>query len=625
MHPTSDLARDHIGHLQIRSGISDAGAVRRSVERQLAAVDLRPPGLPPSAVLLVRRMEDPRPGSLGVGGFRPPASWGRAVRERLGDAVRRAARPDRRGRLPADAPAVLFADPAELLACRLCGIAAGEPEPWWASRLPMDLGGPAASARDPVALLSKKIRELPAVFQRLAEWGAVTPVLRSLNEPEATRLLKELVREWSLPAALAGHRTSSDAATEKLRVKRRALEDEPVAPRRGGEPRGQAVEHEVDPWADWLPPEVATASLAPAVRAVAGVAFGLLRSPALLRSPDLAERVAEWWRRVEAKEPRDPEPSTPPAAEPRPVPEAHDSPRPRSEITETSRFRENASSPADPSAESLALGDANYKDSELRGETAAGADPEPASSDPLYPELFDRPAVGSPAEQRSAQASTRVDGEAPEEVPTPDSRDLFTQPGDTCLTAWGGVFYLIHLLEEQGLPRAAEDDWRLETVAGPWGTLDLVARGLLAHRFPETADDPVWRLLEHLAAWPDDRDGDGANETPHEPLYPLPAGCPPHLGVWLASALPALRDRLLLALDEDAADDEATAAATDPIERLLAVPARIHVTSSHLDVVTGLDRIWLPARRTGLDRNPGWLPGYGRVVLFHFEELGAAS
>jgi len=35
-------------------------------------------------------------------------------------------------------------------------------------------------------------------------------------------------------------------------------------------------------------------------------------------------------------------------------------------------------------------------------------------------------------------------------------------------------------------------------------------------------------------------------------------------------------------------------------------------------LVTDLNQIWLPARRAGLDRNPGWLPDYGRVVLFHY-------
>lgn len=610
------MAATHLTTLRLRSAEPDSPALRLGLTRELGGADPTPSSLPPSAILMVRRMEDPLPGSLGSGGFRPPAVWERALRERLGELCRHAARPDRWGRVPANAPAVLFADRAELVACRLRAHAAREPASWWTPRLPAELDdGPAAAARDPVALLARRIRELPAVLQRLAEWGAVTPVLRSLDEPEAMRLLEELVREWSLPAALAGHRTAAETATEKHQVKGTPSENEPVASRRAGELRGGVVEHGDDPWARWLPAEVAAASKEPAVRALAGVAFGLVRSPSRLRSPVLVERVADWWRRVEAGEKRDPEPWVP-AAEPRSVSEAQDAPRLGLQITETSRFREDALSQVVPtSADTLSLPDVVSRGSESRPGTSIETGPEPASPDPPHPELFDRPAVESPAQRGSAGSGPTLQGEAPEPTPTSDPLPFLIRSGDTFLTAWGGVFYLIHLLEDQELPRAAEDDWRLETLAGPWGTLDLVARGLLAHRFPGIAEDPLWQVLEHLAAWPDDRDQDGANETPDEPLYPLPAGCPPHLGGWLASALPAFRARLLLALGEDA-----TREADDPVERLLALPARIHLTSSHLDVVTGLDQIWLPARRAGLDRNPGWLPDYGRVVLLHYED-----
>jgi hypothetical protein len=122
--------------------------------------------------------------------------------------------------------------------------------------------------------------------------------------------------------------------------------------------------------------------------------------------------------------------------------------------------------------------------------------------------------------------------------------------------------------------------------------LDLVARGLLARRFPEIGDDSVWAVLAGLAG------GEEAAPEDH---------------AWLERALPALRRRLLLALGGAEAEP-----GLDPVERLLAVPGRLHVTSTHVDLVAGLDAIWLPARAAGLDRDPGWRPGYGRVVHFHF-------
>jgi hypothetical protein len=83
------------------------------------------------------------------------------------------------------------------------------------------------------------------------------------------------------------------------------------------------------------------------------------------------------------------------------------------------------------------------------------------------------------------------------------------------------------------------------------------------------------------------------------------------LRAWASAASPAVARRLRLALALESDDPEA-------LWRLLAVEGRLYVTRSHVDLVADLDQVWLPARRAGLDRNPGWLADYGRVVLFHF-------
>ncbi len=43
------------------------------------------------------------------------------------------------------------------------------------------------------------------------------------------------------------------------------------------------------------------------------------------------------------------------------------------------------------------------------------------------------------------------------------------------------------------------------------------------------------------------------------------------------------------------------------------------VGRTHVDLTLPMNAISLPARRAGLDRDPGWVPDLGRVVLFHFE------
>ena len=57
----------------------------------------------------------------------------------------------------------------------------------------------------------------------------------------------------------------------------------------------------------------------------------------------------------------------------------------------------------------------------------------------------------------------------------------------------------------------------------------------------------------------------------------------------------------------------------DLVRDLLVCPGQLYVTATHVDLVMPLDAITIPVRLAGLDRNPGWLPDFGRVILFHFE------
>jgi hypothetical protein len=89
-----------------------------------------------------------------------------------------------------------------------------------------------------------------------------------------------------------------------------------------------------------------------------------------------------------------------------------------------------------------------------------------------------------------------------------------------------------------------------------------------------------------------------------------------HLGTglrqWAGFVAPYVRRRLVLAVECEP-DDPAALTRT-----VLAVPGRIYVTSSHVDIVMSLDDASTAIRRAGLDRDPGWSPAAGRVVLFHF-------
>src|SRR4051794_36853990 len=99
-----------VSRLRVVSPDRDPLAVRLRVSSLLGAARMEPAGLPPSALLVVRRLADPLPGSFSSrdSALGPPAVWERAVSEAIGRLARNAARPAL-GPVPADAEAVVFA------------------------------------------------------------------------------------------------------------------------------------------------------------------------------------------------------------------------------------------------------------------------------------------------------------------------------------------------------------------------------------------------------------------------------------------------------------------------------------------------------------------------------------
>lgn len=264
-------------------------------------------------------------------------------------------------------------------------------------------------------------------------------------------------------------------------------------------------------------------------------------------------------------------------------------------------------------------------------------------------------------------------------APDPGIADTLADGVDTWI---GGVLYLINLMTHLDLPACFEPDWRLDSEIGPWGALELLGRGLLSRTTSPHLGDPLWPLLavadgrapdslpgeaysgshtfrlppdwvaeeEHaLCSWAatDDRlwvwSGRGylLASLPRDPavsgvaqakselrLYgvtepaqqmspdqaPLADGkspwlrrLNPDLQVWLSCVLPYIDLRLQEVLD-----------GADLLEALH-LHARLYLTTSHLDMVANLKSISFSVRAAGLDRNPGWLRDWGRVIYFHFK------
>ena len=194
------LLRDRtvVGRLRVRGAPPDPLSVRLRVASLLESTDPRPGGLPPTAIVCIRRLRDPLPGTLPLwrAGARPPAAWERAVRSRIDTLARQAARPAL-GPVPADAEAVLFVDQAELLAClardHLTGAVAGRW--WWQSLFP----GQAASGLATIAWRASPAH-VPAALERLAEQRQAVSFVRTLADGDARALVEGMRQQYGISA-----------------------------------------------------------------------------------------------------------------------------------------------------------------------------------------------------------------------------------------------------------------------------------------------------------------------------------------------------------------------------------------------------------------------------------------
>ena len=267
---------------------------------------------------------------------------------------------------------------------------------------------------------------------------------------------------------------------------------------------------------------------------------------------------------------------------------------------------------------------------------------------------------------------------APEMASEPEDSTLDVGAGVE--TRLGGVFYLLTVFASLDVLGTFEK-WQRAGALGPWALLDAIARALLPDD-AALADDPLWPALALLdgreggTRLGEGVEGDPAVVVPSDwvptlaedwawatrqgrlcvwdgtglPVALVPSEMAPTATVrallrdrfgaeptrvrrqpfaasplvrfggplsrvvadgvrpWLSVAAPVLRRRF----------DHALGGAL-PVEALLGVPGRLYLTSSHVDLVQPLDALPFAVRRAGLDRDPGWLPAFGRVVSFHFE------
>jgi hypothetical protein len=222
------------------------------------------------------------------------------------------------------------------------------------------------------------------------------------------------------------------------------------------------------------------------------------------------------------------------------------------------------------------------------GGIEAGTEPSPPG------EAVGQERIPGAAEIGADKAIPARPAPAAESAESPEEKPL----AETVATQYGGVFYLLNLAQALGLYGDFTTPASPGIALSPWDFLALVGRAIIG---PELEADPLWELLRRLA-------GRRADQPPGWDFEP-PDGA--SLATWLQQTILQVRASLLPALGLE-----------DPAELgilLCAHPARILRSPARLDINFSLAEHPLAIRRSGLDRDPGWIPAAGHYVVYHYD------
>ena len=217
---------DHtiLGRVRLRQARADPTVARLRLSRLLGSVSLQPPAMPPSAILMVRAMDDPLPGriSLECGpGARVNPDWERSAQHCLASFYATAARP-LWSAPESSAAAVLFADYGELLACLALDLVSGSALGWWWQSIlrPLSSRFPGAWA----TVWAEHPRYIPAALEHLDAQRQAVKVLQRIAPLQAWNLLMIVLRAFELPGLmlardLDGNRKRAPAESSVIAVR----------------------------------------------------------------------------------------------------------------------------------------------------------------------------------------------------------------------------------------------------------------------------------------------------------------------------------------------------------------------------------------------------------------------
>jgi hypothetical protein len=644
-----------IGALTLRGTGQDRVGARLRMERALDRADWTPPGLPRSAILVVRQVRLRTGSPPGV----EPAPLGRMV----SGAVREASATARRPWLHPDAaraPAVLFLDESELAACLVRDWLRGAvADHWWWRGV---LGGLDVHQWIHRHVLSRGAVAAAAIAL-LAQRGDAVRWLAGVPDAEADEAADAVARAYALSM-------SEPPPTPQAERQRAA----PAATVRRGVPATAPEQRGAERWAQSFP-EVFHAPLPRRQKRLLAVAVVAVRALSWARSPEFGAALRAL-------------PHGGPQSRP-PAPDAHTAPEPERRVgpapTSAPRALGVEARPAPAAMSSSAdVPAASRRIPRIRArgraplsaaETKASQHRAPARERGEPPDTAEQaPAVSPAAAIARVDAPSRVAALAPSSAASA-APGLDAGPAIGVRTAFGGIFYLLNAALALGLYGDFTAPRGPSLALSPWDWLAWLGHTWFGDEF---SGDPVRGELAELAARPR-QSRPPAFEAPQAwtvaEVWLSAWGTPPHLHVHAtrrrlrvrhpagfdvfdvrrdrtqpplrqasvlcggyallrdvrlsrlahapaASSSRSARQRWLGALGEYLCARLTVALAAGGAADVRALvcrhPARVVATAISVEVHLALADLPLSIRIAGLDRDPGWIPAAGRSVSFHF-------
>lgn len=731
---------DYIGNVKVHSQCADSLSLRTNVRKFVSSLDLRPSGLSPSSILLIKRMVSTFPDQMLSGVMKN--EWRHAIFSKLAQLYKTAKRPAH-GRLSARHDVVLFSDKSELLACYCLDYARGELfRKWWWEKYFSNTYTGLSSQEFVVAKVVENSRFVPAMIALLSGWRQAVRFVNKLDITSCDTIIKAVLVEYhfhDLQVALYENLDEIISHERAAYINKRESTDKES-------PRAAIQISRPPPWLNLFADEVWQPEFSKEHTLFLGVCRILYKAPQVLRTRSFCKQIIKWWRQSA---------DTKHVFLPNIKHQLHhgadnnihmptDKSLQRSDDEFSKKYQDKYKAVSEPDStvvddgetfpqESAASNLCRLNESIIRDHHADRN----INNDGIIAEnsqLLEWKTKGSDIKMADAYkyddagyfddacddyviTEMRPNDDVKKNMDgvTGDSRSVAEDLADVTpgtdedrllneFNIWradrfidtelSGVMYLINLLRQLDVPNCFPGQCDLDQKISRWELLDGLARALLGGSYINYSHDPVWRILTELDGrrfddkigydigvdfsenyfmpkkwfeffydqnihefyWAKNKDklciwtdfgvivnsrisakGDVrqsaieyleeySNNIPsariisrdyaNAPIVDYEQLLRSGIGIRYAQLLSFILCPVYFYLQYILSLDEITPDIL--LDKLLLCDGRIYLGSSHVDLEVDIDSSSLSVRHSGLDQDPGWLPEFGRVVLFHF-------